>query len=495
MNGRAHLERELKLAVPNGFSLARLPRELNGYIASPASFLRLHTVYYDSSDLRLTRWGCSLRFRHGEGWTLKIPVLDTRNGDELSRMEHVYASDEDRVPTEAIELASAFLRGAPVTRVAELRTVRVKRTFAWGDTPVADVVEDDVRVVDGTHVAQRFEQLEVELKEDGDLRALDSIAHVLQDRGAGGPDHDTKNVKALGALSAPEVTVPALDADATIGEVVRAALGSALVQYMHSEPLLRTGNDIEAVHKARVAVRKLRSHLHAFAPVLDEAWALGLRERLRGLQDVLAPVRDADVFSERMAALAQRLPHPDLPAATEIIDSLRAAMQQHHDRLRLYLRDRTYLQLLDAVVEGVRSPRLRSDGSDPASRSIDAIMQRVFKAVRKRVRKAGPQPSDRALHCIRIKAKHLRYAAESFCEVAGAAAASFASRVEALQELLGTQHDGVVAVTRLRAFSGSPQARFAAGELAMLALEDGARACDEWARCWHSLAKKRRRFW
>ena len=51
------LERELKLAPPETFSLARLGPQLNGYAASPVQFRRLHTVYYDTPDLRLTRWG------------------------------------------------------------------------------------------------------------------------------------------------------------------------------------------------------------------------------------------------------------------------------------------------------------------------------------------------------------------------------------------------------------------------------------------------------
>src|ERR1700761_4774072 len=98
MNSRANsVERELKLGVPSGFSLARLPQQLKNYVASPARFLRLHSVYYDTPDLRLMRWGCSLRYRRGEGWTLKIPVLDTA-GDALARTEHIFRGELDRVP-------------------------------------------------------------------------------------------------------------------------------------------------------------------------------------------------------------------------------------------------------------------------------------------------------------------------------------------------------------------------------------------------------------
>ena len=74
-----NLEEEAKLRAPDDFSLARLPSELHGYNAAPAEFHRLHTIYYDSEDLRLARWGCSLRYRVNECWTLKLaaPAIET----------------------------------------------------------------------------------------------------------------------------------------------------------------------------------------------------------------------------------------------------------------------------------------------------------------------------------------------------------------------------------------------------------------------------------
>ena len=37
---------------------------------------RLETVYFDTGDLRLARWGISLRHREGQGWTVKLPPED-----------------------------------------------------------------------------------------------------------------------------------------------------------------------------------------------------------------------------------------------------------------------------------------------------------------------------------------------------------------------------------------------------------------------------------
>jgi CHAD domain-containing protein len=123
------------------------------------------------------------------------------------------------------------------------------------------------------------------------------------------------------------------------------------------------------------------------------------------------------------------------------------------------------------------------------------ILQRVYKKTRKSVQEAGVQPSDRALHRIRIKSKHLRYASEAFAEVVGKRATSYALSIECLQTMLGDQHDGVVALQRLRTLNVAPTARFAAGELAMMAAAAGNDACEKWRAQWKSIAKRRSRFW
>jgi len=46
---------------------------------------RLSATHYDTDDLRLARWGASLRRRTGEGWTVKLPVQAA--GQLLAREE------------------------------------------------------------------------------------------------------------------------------------------------------------------------------------------------------------------------------------------------------------------------------------------------------------------------------------------------------------------------------------------------------------------------
>jgi len=68
----SNLEREAKLQAPAGFRLPELGGD--GLVARDRERERLVTVYVDTPDLRIVRWGCSLRHRQGEGWAAKPPA-------------------------------------------------------------------------------------------------------------------------------------------------------------------------------------------------------------------------------------------------------------------------------------------------------------------------------------------------------------------------------------------------------------------------------------
>jgi len=84
------LEREVKLHVPPGFALPDLSAEdLSASVGEPRKVL---AVYHDTEDLAIVRWGCSLRHREGEGWTVKLPA--SGDGEVLIRGEHVFPAVE-----------------------------------------------------------------------------------------------------------------------------------------------------------------------------------------------------------------------------------------------------------------------------------------------------------------------------------------------------------------------------------------------------------------
>ncbi len=463
-------------------------------MASPVRMQRLHTTYYDTPDLRLTRWGCSLRLRRGEGWTLKMPV--PHEDDAMFREEHVFADEGGGVPARALELATAYLRGAAPRPVAELRTLRTSRHVSTGDgNEVAEVVEDDVRVVEGRRVVRRFRQVEIELSDGTPDGVLDAIGGALRAHGAGEPDPVPKNVRALGGrASTPEIDVPQPSRHATVAAVVQAALARSVERVIRYDAKLRLHADAEAVHRARTAVRRLRSDLRTFRPVLERTWADGLRERLSWLQDGLSEARDADVLIAGVRRRAESLCDADRVAAERVLGELAVARDAAYAHVGAMLRDVRYVVLLQALVDSAKHPVFEPAAEKRARSARRRIVGAVWKTLRKRVRNSTRPPSDRELHRIRIASKRLRYAADAFAPVGARSARRLARAAETVQNILGEQHDAVVAQQRLREVASSDGIAFIAGELAGLERLAAEEARAAWPPAWRTATRARRRF-
>ena len=137
-----------------------------------------------------------------------------------------------------------------------------------------------------------------------------------------------------------------------------------------------------------------------------------------------------------------------------------------------------YLQLLDKLHAAADSPPFRgSEGLKPSTRRISQrraakvlprLVRRPWRKLRREARRIGRNPTDLQLHRLRIRAKQLRYAAETAEPAVGTSARRTAKAAADLQTLLGLHHDAVVAEQRFRQLAdhGSPLMAFAAGQLA-----------------------------
>jgi inorganic triphosphatase YgiF len=370
-----HIEHEMKLQVPRRFDLGTVAEGLNGFSAGALTARRLSTVYYDSDDLRLTRWGCSLRYRSGDGWTVKFP--SSRSNGALVRVEHTFEGSSRTPPAQALALLSAYLRGKTVGPVAKLRTLR-KSMAVHGDAgeELAEIVDDDVRVLDDRKVVDRFREIEIELCDGAPPATLDVLRRCLQAAGAGAVDETPKNVRALGApaTAPPEVYCAHPDALSTAEDVVRYALGGSVRTLLRCDAPLRVSMDAETVHQARVATRRLRSDLRTFMPLLEGAWAAALRDKIAWLADELGSVRDADVLLARLHRQAGTLPPKDANAARVVIDGFEVECRRARKRLAEVLQDRRYVELLDELVAAAAHPQLDASASAPARATLPQLV-------------------------------------------------------------------------------------------------------------------------
>src|SRR5438094_7332160 len=172
------LEREVKLGAGPAFHLPDLQGVVEGVAVAPPETLRLETVYYDTPDLRLARWGVSLRRRAGEGWTLKLPP--SKGGAILERDELTFEGNGKKPPEAALEMVRAYVRRSELVPVARLSTVRRRvRLVDASGARVAEVVDDEVSVRDGRRVAARFREIEVEVPSSNGAQGADATEGII----------------------------------------------------------------------------------------------------------------------------------------------------------------------------------------------------------------------------------------------------------------------------------------------------------------------------
>ena len=492
-------ELEVKLGAGPSFRLPALEGVAEGVSAETETARQVSATYLDTDDLRLTRWGVSLRHRTSDGWTVKLP--QTSDGRMLVREEYLFAGASRRPPAEAVDLVRAFVRNATLRPQVRLRTVRRRTALRDGEGRlVADVVDDDVAILDGRRIAARFRELEVETDDETHLPLLDLVIAHLQENGAGPPDPTPKVVRALGprASQAPEISVAVLAGEATIADVVRRAIAASVDRLIRHDPVVRLDADLEGVHQARVATRRLRSDLRTFGSVLDPEWAQPLRDELGWLAESLGTVRDDDVLLARMRKRASRLPDEDSGGASRVLAALETARGRSYEELLTRLRSERYLALLDQLIEAANAPGLLPGSDEAAAAALPLLVRGPLRTLAKQVSALGDQPTDDELHAIRLRTKRSRYAAEAVAPVLGKRARAVAAASADLQDVLGEHQDAVVAEQWLREWARgtrSVSGAFAAGELAGLERAAAERARARWPKAWKKLSATRPRAW
>jgi CHAD domain-containing protein len=485
-------EREVKLSAPPGFRLPDLSRVAVDLVPGPPEKRHLDTVYYDTPDLRLARWGTSLRHRAGEGWTVKLPA--SSDGALLIRPEHTFPGWRARPHPDAVDLLRAYLRTEEPKPVAHLRTVRrVVPLLDGGGHPMAEVADDEVSILEGRRIASRFRELEVEVKEGMRKNAVTAVVDRLQAAGASQPDPTPKYIRALGPAAAgpPEVSVAPLPAESTVADVVRLAVAESVTRLIRHDAGVRLGEDPECVHQARVATRRLRSDLRTFRSFLDPEWNRSLRDELGWLGRLLGEVRDTEVLLARFRARAAGL--SEGRAAERLLGRLVGTRETARVALLEALRGDRYVALLNRLVSAAEEPRLAHQEAVSAREALPDILAALWTHLEGAVAEMDDPPTDEQLHRVRIRTKRLRYAAEAAAPALGKRERSLARAASRLQDALGEHQDAVVArawLIETSRGSGTRQA-FAAGELAALEMAAAAATRRAWPLAWKALAKRR----
>lgn len=255
----------------------------------------------------------------------------------------------DGVPAEFTALPLASTRRKTLVPVASIDTQRQSRR--WTDTAGHTVVEVVIDHVTGSDLREtdrtvHWTEAEVELG-SGPPELLDLIETGLTELGLHRSRSASKLARLLGQPYSRPIMLPA---DPTAGDLVRAYLAAQVAAIVHQDVGVRC-DVADAVHRTRMAIRRLCSTCTVFRAVLDAKWTAALGEELRWLGNQLGAARDADVQRARFA-------DADLDAAA------RQLLNEHFDRRQraakgeaiTALNSNRYLRLLDALDALVADP-------------------------------------------------------------------------------------------------------------------------------------------
>ena len=219
----------------------------------------------------------------------------------------------------------------------------------------------------------------------------------------------------------------------------------------------RAGN-VDAVHQARVATRRLRE---ALPLVASGSRRRKLEQKARRLTRALGPVRELDVALEMLRELdqAREVPHPAVVCLRQSILEERRPLQV----AAVKAIDRWDGARIRKKTDGAPHP---SGHAASARRRASRRAERLSAAIENA---AGIYLPDR-LHEVRIAVKKLRYVLEIGQQTSGprpegrprtrtsAAAVARLATLKRAQETLGRMHDLEVLIARTRALQGSPGA-------------------------------------
>jgi triphosphatase len=433
--------------------------------------VRQVTTYFDTPEGLLRKAGYTLRLRRrGPSWVQTVKHRGGESGGFSSRAEW-----ERKVAKGALDFAAlkttpvgALLSKREARRLETVSETRVERTIwrvARGGSEI-EIILDEGEVASGSR-REPVCEVELELK-SGERAALFALAREIASAVPLRMGVASKSERGLRLLEGKRRRVRKaeavrLDPDMTIAEAFAAIVQACLRYYRLNEAILLARRSVSALHQARVAMRRLRSALALFRPIVRDEDYERLRGELRRLTERLGQARNLDVLLAGEAA----------DEGPDVRRALKAARKAAYGEVEAALHDRRLPALILDLVAWAETGewRTREAAGHPILEFADARLDKAWRRVRKSgADLAGLDPEPR--HRLRIEVKKLRYAAEFFAaltpRVRLPAQKAFLACLEAMQESLGKLNDFETARALAPALTAEDKK---SGELAALLTE------------------------
>jgi len=239
--------------------------------------------------------------------------------------------------------------------------------------------------------------------------------------------------------------------DRTPSEGARIVALALLADAVEAAGRVHDREDAEALHDFRVAVRRLRSSLRAWQPVLGEALRKKDLKRLRGVGQATNEARDAEVLLAWLASLPSALPESHRPAVDWL--SSRLADRRHRSRGGAEAPAvETLTRVAEKLARRLAAPPAAATSPTPTFAGALAVLVRAqARALRDELGRVSSAEAVAHAHRARIAGKRLRYLLEPLRGTKKVDSDAAVKRLKELQDLLGELHDAHVAAAEVAA--------------------------------------------
>lgn len=419
----------------------------------------LVSTYFDTPRHTLRQAGITLRIHHdGDGYeqTIKAPVT----GPTGLRTSREWTG---RVPfnlpcVEAIEdreLKAILKRGKRDKRLVPMFTTNVQRRTVplkvGGSKHELALDIGTISAKDGT-CHESISGVELELH-NGDATAMLDLALKLNeslDLTLGRRSKAERGYALVrpslrpGARKASKI---ALERQMTVGDAFYRIKDSALHHLYVNEMPVSEGRP-EAIHQARVAIRRIRAALRAFKSVLPYDKRKAFNGEFRWFQQRLSHARDWHVFTDETLP-AIKAAHPDKQEALTRLRKIALAERARATRdVTDIFESRRYTRLMLQFERWLATPSEVLDRSAIDRPVADFAVEVLEKTLRDFLIDTRPlcRMIGEDLHSLRKRGKKARYASEFFSGLwPESCTRPFLRQMENIQDSLGIINDANVA--------------------------------------------------
>ncbi len=224
----------------------------------------------------------------------------------------------------------------------------------------------------------------------------------------------------------------------TIGSCAVTAIGNYFNKWVKQEDPVRADRDPEALHQMRVGLRKLRSGLICFSPILCSEMVKQV-PKLGKISRTLGRVRDLDVLRQELEVnYLPLLPIGEQEKLREYIALLTPQREKRFSRLIKLLDSSFYKKTKNKIGAWLQKPQLQESSDFPVEEMIPTLLLPALKAL---LLPSWQLNTPTELHDLRKQFKVVRYQLECFDAYFPDNLRQSLRHLRTSQDVLGFLHD------------------------------------------------------